>query len=294
MKYLVLGSDGMLGHMVVAYFREKGNEVAVTSRREGDANYYDAYANVYGVREIIVRERPVAVINCIGILNQVAEDNHGLAVLLNGFLPNYLDGLAGELGFKLVHVTTDCVFDGSRGDYTETDVPDAKSFYGLSKALGEVNSERTLTLRTSIVGPDRNIKGVGLFQWFTKQSGVVKGYTKAIWTGVTTLQLCKVMEEGLEKGMSGLHHAVNGEKISKYDLLRLFGKYFNGGVTVEKDDSYVSDKSLVLSEGSYRFAVPGYAEMVKEMSEWVMEHPEMYPDLIGKHIALRVLIPMTA
>lgn len=284
MKILVLGSDGMLGHVVVKYFEEKGNDIIVTSHEKDERNYYDAYANVYAIEQIIKAERPEVVINCIGILNKVAEDNHALAALLNSFLPNYLDVLAGKYNYILVHVTTDCVFDGLKGDYTELDVPNAKTYYGLSKALGEVNSERTLTLRTSIVGPDQNPNGVGLFQWFTKQSGTIKGFTGAIWTGVTTLQLAKVMEEGILKGLTGLHHAVNGEKINKYDLIRLFGEYFNGGVKIEKSDDHRSDKSLILSKNGYRFDIPCYAVMVKEMSDWVLSHPEMYPELIKKAV----------
>ena len=167
MKILVLGASGMLGHMVTAYFLERGHDVVTTSTDERGVNYYDAYKNVYGIEKIIGEQKPEVVINCIGILNQVAEDNHALASLLNSFLPNYLDELSEENGFKLVHITTDCVFSGERGDYTKDDFPDAETYYGLSKALGEVNNDRTLTLRTSIVGPDQNPKGIGLFQWFT-------------------------------------------------------------------------------------------------------------------------------
>ncbi|MCL1839712.1 SDR family oxidoreductase [Candidatus Saccharibacteria bacterium] len=282
MKILVLGASGMLGHMVTAYFLERGHDVVTTSTDERGVNYYDAYKNVYGIEKIIGEQKPEVVINCIGILNQVAEDNHALASLLNSFLPNYLDELSEENGFKLVHITTDCVFSGERGDYTKDDFPDAETYYGLSKALGEVNNDRTLTLRTSIVGPDQNPKGIGLFQWFTNQSGEVGGYTKVIWTGVTTLQFAKCIEKGLEANLTGLHHAVNGEKISKYELLRLFAKYFNTGIEVVPDDNKKSDKSLVKSSDEFDFQIPSYEEMVKDMHDWVMSHPEMYPELITK------------
>jgi len=281
-KILVLGASGMLGHMVTAYFLERGHDVVTTSTDERGVNYYDAYKNVYGIEKIIGEQKPEVVINCIGILNQVAEDNHALASLLNSFLPNYLDELSEENGFKLVHITTDCVFSGERGDYTKDDFPDAETYYGLSKALGEVNNDRTLTLRTSIVGPDQNPKGIGLFQWFTNQSGEVGGYTKVIWTGVTTLQFAKCIEKGLEANLTGLHHAVNGEKISKYELLRLFAKYFNTGIEVVPDDNKKSDKSLVKSSDEFDFQIPSYEEMVKDMHDWVMSHPEMYPELITK------------
>jgi dTDP-4-dehydrorhamnose reductase len=282
MKILVLGAGGMLGHIVCEYFTEAGYEVVVTTRNESDKNYYDAYKNIYGIEKIIEVEKPQIVINCIGVLNQAAEDNHALASLLNSFLPNYLDTLSEKYKYKLIHVTTDCVFDGKKGDYTELDFPDAKTYYGLSKALGEVNNNRTLTLRTSIVGPDRNQNGIGLFKWFVEQTGTIKGFDGVIWTGVTTLQLAKVMEEGIKKNLSGLYHAVNGEKISKHNLLKLFQKYFNNEVVIEKESDTISDKSLVLSDGSYRFDIPSYSDMVSEMSDWIMSHPDMYPELIGK------------
>jgi len=284
MKILVLGAGGMLGHIVCKYFEEAGHEVVTTARDEDKKNYYDAYKNIYGIEEVIDNEKPQIVINCIGVLNQAAEDNHALASLLNSFLPNYLDELSAKYDYKLVHVTTDCVFDGEKGDYTESDFPDAKSYYGLSKALGEVNNNRTLTLRTSIVGPDINQNGIGLFKWFTEQSDTIKGFDGVVWTGVTTLQLAKVMEEGIQKNLNGLHHAVNGEKISKYELLKLFKKYFNGDIKIEKDNTYKSDKSLILSKNSYRFAIPSYNEMIKEMNDWVLSHPDMYPDLIRKAV----------
>jgi len=282
MKILVLGASGMLGHVVSTYFAEREHDVVTTSTSEGGPNYYDAYKNVYGIEEIIAEQKPEVVINCIGILNQVAENNHALASLLNGFLPNYLDSLSEEYGFKLVHITTDCVFSGKRGDYTKNDFPDAETYYGLSKALGEVNNNRTLTLRTSIVGPDQNPKGIGLFQWFTNQTGEIKGYTKVIWTGVSTLQFAKCIEKGLEAGLTGLHHAVNGEKISKYDLLKLFAKYFNADAKIVPDDSKKSDKSLVKSDDEFGLQIPSYEKMVEDMYEWVLAHPKMYPDLIGK------------
>lgn len=284
MKILVLGADGMLGHVVVKYFTDKKNDVVVTSRRKDAANYYDAYADIYAIEKILGREKPEVVINCIGILNKVAEENHALSALLNSFLPNYLDELSVKYGHKLVHVTTDCVFDGKKGAYTELDFPDAKTYYGLSKALGEVNNDRTLTLRTSIIGPDINEKGIGLFKWFTEQTGTIKGFSEVIWTGVTTIQLAKIIEEGLEKNLSGLYHAVNGEKISKYDLILLFKNYFNNDIEVTKDSSYRSDKSLILSKESYKFNIPSYDIMVKEMYDWVLSNPEKYPELIKKAV----------
>ena len=279
MKILVLGADGMLGHVVVAYLRERCHEVITTSRKIDDPNYYDAFANVYNIEPIITKHQPNAVVNCIGILNAAAENNHALAVMVNSFLPNYLDLLSTKYNFKLVHVTTDCVFDGTDGNYDESAQPNATSFYGISKAMGEVKNDRTLTLRTSIVGPDANPKGIGLFQWFSQQSGVVNGYAKVWWTGVTTIELARVIEEGIKNNVCGLNHVVNNEKISKGDLLKLFEKYFNFGISVVDETETVCDKSLVRTSKSYDFGIPSYEEMVKNMKKWVDEHADLYPVL---------------
>ncbi len=282
MRILVLGSEGMLGHVVKKYFEKKGYEVYSTSRDKNDINYFDLTDNIKNIDEIVKRIKPQVVINCIGLLNKVAEENQALAVLINSYLPHYMDELSEKENFKFIHVSTDCVFDGKKGQYQTDSFKDAYSFYGQSKALGEINNNRSVTLRTSIVGPDENPKGIGLFQWFMNQENEAKGFSKVIWTGITTLQFAKCMEEAIKNNLSGLYHAINGEEIAKADLLRLFAKYFKTSVKVIDDASYVSNKSLVLKESDYKFNIPSYEEMIKEMKEWVLENKEMYPNLIKK------------
>lgn len=279
MKVLILGANGMLGHVVDLYLKEHGHEVIKTTRNPEDKYYFDAYENVYGIEGIIARVKPDAIINCIGVLNEAAEKNHSLAILLNSFLPNFIDSLSEKYGFTLVHVTTDCVFDGESGNYTEDAVPNATSFYGISKAMGEVKNDRTLTLRLSIVGPDINPNGIGLFNWFSKQTGEVKGYSEVYWTGVTTIELARVIEEALREKITGFHHVVNNEKIKKSELIRLFEKYFHFGITVVDDDTKKSDKSLVRTNKSHDFKIPSYEQMVKDMRTWVDAHPDIYADL---------------
>lgn len=282
MKILVLGGEGMLGHVVRRYFEKQSNEVYFTSRNKESENYFDVAEDIKNIDKIVDRIKPQVVINCIGLLNKVAEANKSLAVLVNSYLPHYIDELSEKANFKFIHVSTDCVFAGKKGRYTVDSFKDAYSFYGQSKALGEVNNNRTVTLRTSIVGPDENPRGIGLFQWFMNQEGETKGYSKAIWTGITTIQFAKCMEEAINNNLSGLYHAVNGEKIAKADLLRLFAKYFKPSTKVVDDDSYVSDKSLALKKNDYRFRIPSYEEMVKEMKDWVLENEDLYPNLIKK------------
>lgn len=283
MKILILGCDGMLGHVVKQYFNEKGFDVICTTRRdEKSPLYFDITNSVSGINTIADREKPDVLINCIGILNKVCEENKALAVLINSYLPHYLDRLSEEKNFKFIHVSTDCVFDGEVGDYNETDFPNAKDMYGRSKALGEVINDRSVTLRTSIVGPDINENGIGLFKWFMDQEGEIGGYDKVIWTGVTTIWFAKCMEIAIEKNLTGLHHCVNNETISKHDLLNLFKKHFNKDIEINVNSEVESKKTLVRTDLSYDFGIPSYDKMVEEMKEWVLEHKDLYPELIKK------------
>lgn len=277
MKLLVLGADGMLGHVVKQYFIEKGHEVKGTSRSESQDFVFDATKNLSDLDTFINELKPEVVINCIGILNKAAEDNHALASLVNGYLPNYLDSICQKNNIKFIHVSTDCVFDGKKGEYTEDSFRDAANYYGLSKAVGEINNDKNLTLRTSIVGPDMNPNGIGLFQWFMNQSKETNGFDKVIWTGVTTIEFAKAMEKAIAKNLTGLRHVVNNQKIDKYSLLNLFKQYFNKEIVINKKSDYVSDKSLIRTT-DFDFEVPSYNQMVKEMSEWVTNHEELYSE----------------
>lgn len=277
MRILVLGIEGMLGHVVKLFFEERGHSVKGTSRsKEGDY-YLDVTKNIGDIEAIVDGFKPAAIVNCIGILNRVAEDNHPLAVLANSYLPQYMDRLCTEKGVKFVHISTDCVFDGKKGEYNEASLKDSTSFYGQSKALGEINNNHNVTLRTSIVGPDKNRLGIGLFQWFMNQEKVAAGFDRVIWTGVTTIELAKSIEKAIENNLTGLRHVVNNEKIDKYSLLGLFKKHFGKDITIERKSDYVSDKSLVRIT-DFDFEVPDYDKMIQEMSEWVKSHSELYPD----------------
>lgn len=277
MRILVLGKTGMLGHVVFNYFKERDYEVYGTSTKEDIK--YDAFGDMEAIESIIKDIKPNVVINCIGILNKAAEDNKFMAVKLNSLLPHYLDSISEKYGFKLIHISTDCVFSGLDGNYTEDSLPDATSFYGRSKALGEINNDRNVTLRTSIVGPDSNPKGIGLFQWFMSQNDKVYGYSKVIWTGVTTIELAKVIESTIKNNITGLQHVVNNSTIPKYELLKLFKNVFNKKVDIEINDELKSEKTLIRTEKSFDYNIPSYEGMIKEMKEWVDSHKDLYPNL---------------
>ena len=175
-------------------------------------------------------------------------------------------------------MSTDCVFAGNDGPYDEDTLPNGATFYDRSKAMGEINNDKDLTFRNSIVGPDIKTSGIGLFNWFMKQEGSISGFTGAVWTGVTTYTLAKAMDQALKENLTGLYNLVNNESINKFDLCLLFNKYFrNGEVEINPDDKLQLDKSLRCKRTDFSFVVSSYEQQIKEMREWVDAHPSLYP-----------------
>lgn len=281
MRFLVLGASGMAGHTVAIYLKERGHHVAGFSRKGvpfleeqviGDAR--DA-----GLLEETIAEGEFdVVVNCVGVLNRFAERDPEGAAFLNGGLPHALARICAGTRARVFQMSTDCVFAGNTGPYTEASAPDGTSVYDRTKAAGELDDGRNLTLRCSIVGPDMDPAGIGLLNWFMSQEGPVRGYTGAIWTGLTTLELAKAMERAALEGSSGLVNMVPPEGISKHDLLGLFDRELRGGsVGVVPDGSVRLDKTLARTNFDCSFMPAGYGEQVAEMAGWVRAHIELYP-----------------
>jgi len=281
MKFLVLGCNGMAGHIISLYLREQGHDVTGFARGKsafvptiiGDAS------NVELLRGVITAGNYDAVINAIGLLNQFAENNQAAAANLNGCLPHLLADITSDTHTQIIHMSTDCVFSGKTGGYTETSVPDGTTFYDRSKALGELNDGKNLTLRNSVVGPDIKASGIGLLNWFMQYPGpCINGYTGAIWTGQTTLQLAKTMETAAKERAHGLVNAVPDTSITKYNLLKLFNKYLRGGkLTINPVDGVTADKSLIRTNFEFDYIIPDYETMVAELAEWMKAHKSLYP-----------------
>ena len=271
----------MAGHLISLYFKEQGYKVVGFARQQSDlldSTIIGDASDMPLIKKTIDGGNFDAVINCIGLLNQFAEKNKAMAVLLNGYLPHYLTEITKDTKTKIIHMSTDCVFAGNDGPYYEDTLPNGATFYDRSKAMGEINTEKDLTFRNSIVGPDIKPSGIGLFNWFMKQEGEVVGYTGAIWTGVTTYTLAKAMEQALKENLTGLYNLVNNESINKYDLLGLFNKYFRAEeVKINPNDKLQLDKSLRRKREDFSFVVPSYEQQVKEMREWVDTHSSLYP-----------------
>jgi dTDP-4-dehydrorhamnose reductase len=268
-KVLILGGDGMLGHRLLASLQEH-HEVTATLRQPlakyrgwplfSARNTVDALdaRDWPGVARAIRDAKPAAVINCIGVIKQRkhAVSQSALTIEINALLPHRLHELCAELGARLIHFSTDCVFSGRTGRYRETDEPDALDLYGRSKLIGEVLDPPGLTVRSSIVGLELS-RNTGLVEWFLAQRGKIRGFRRAIYTGVTTAEMARFVARVLEQ-----HHDLHGVwhlasvPISKYDLLvSLARKLGRTDVEIEPDDDFVCDRSL---DGTRLRQVTGY------------------------------------
>lgn len=281
MRFLVLGATGMAGHTISLFLKERGHRVVGFSRRGVpflDDQVVGDVRNEMLIAEMLSEGEFDVVVNCVGVLNDFAERDPEGAAFLNGELPHVLARLTEGASTRIFHMSTDCVFAGNTGPYTEGSEPDGLTVYDRTKAAGELRDSKNLTFRCSIVGPDIDPAGIGLFNWFMEQKGPVKGYSGAIWTGLTTLELAKAMERAASEDVSGLVNMVPPESISKLDLLRLFNTELRGGsVEIVPDDAVRLDKTLVRTNFGCSHMPVGYADQVAEMANWIRAHADLYP-----------------
>ena len=282
MNVLILGAIGMAGHTIALYFKEQGHNVSTYSMHPFPYCENNIIGNAFETdkfKAMLLANKYDLVINCIGLLNQDADSNPSKAVYLNSYLPHLIADTLQNTRTKVIHMSTDCVFAGNTGPYTEKSLRDGQTFYDRTKALGELDDSKNLTFRNSIIGPDMNVNGIGLFNWFMKQSGQINGYTKAIWTGVTTLTLAKAMEQAYKENLSGIFNLVNNTSISKFELLNLFNKYFRDDKLIITPSEHLHlDKTLICTRiNDFSFKVPSYEQMIIEMKDWVSKYKKLYP-----------------
>jgi dTDP-4-dehydrorhamnose reductase len=281
MKILIPGGDGMLGHRLLLELRAR-HEVRVTLRgaladhaRHGLFDASNAYAGVdvrdFGrVTEAVEDFRPDAIINAVGIVKQRAEAEESIpSIEINALLPHRLAALCRGRGIRLVHMSTDCVFSGRAGNYTEDDFPDADDLYGRSKLLGEVTEAPCITLRTSIIGRELSRKA-GLLEWFLAQRGSVKGFRNAIFSGFTTHEVARIIERVLAgyPEARGLYH-VSSAPVSKYELLVLIRDRLGLATKIVPDDALRCDRSLDATRfrQAFDYAPPSWEAMVEELAQ---------------------------
>ena len=285
MRILILGGSGMLGHRLYTYLKDR-HKVRVTLRKDISAykkfnlfSYQNAYpeidvCSIENLQGVIDDFSPQVVVNAVGIVKQLASAKESIpSIELNSLFPHRLALLCKENNARVIHLSTDCVFTGKTGNYTEEDPADAEDLYGRSKLLGELREDHCLTLRTSMIGKEL-IRKKSLLEWFLSQRGLVNGFTKAIFTGFTTTELSRIIEMLAIKypEASGLYH-VSSEPISKYDLLCLIKRGLNLPTEILPDDSFVCDRSLDSSKFRRRFNYrpPPWGQMAKELCEEIIQ-----------------------
>ena len=277
MKFLILGSTGMAGHLITTYLREGRHEVCGLSRRK-IAPHVDIVLDVNHFEELakIIRDGAFdCIVNCVGVLNRAAEDNKTLAIRINSELPHFLAETTADLQTKIVQLSTDCVFSGKRGGYRENDFPDGKTFYDRTKALGELVDDKNITFRNSIIGSDLERDGIGLLNWFLQQKGTVNGYAKSIWSGVTTLFLAQMIELAVNENIHGLYQLTNNTPITKHELLKLFAQIFDKEIKIFPVEGIAADKTLINTKN---FGIaPSYEQMLFDLRDWMAQHADFYP-----------------
>lgn len=277
MRIVLLGARGMLGHVTLTVLREAGHDVTGVART-GPVDCQLDLEDRGALRARLQDARPDWVVNAAGWLNRAVDAAMGPAIYINSYLPHLLAGWGQQQGFRLIHVSTDCVFEGDRGGYGVGDTPDATSAYGRSKALGEVINDRDLTIRTSIVGPELAAAGTGLMLWFLRQAGPAPGWTRAIWTGLTTLELARVIEARISGRVqaTGLWQCVPSRRISKYELLRLMNEEIRKHpIQVDAVDGAPGNKALI-NDRPELWSVPDYREMLHALRLWIDAHRSLY------------------
>ncbi|HYG97514.1 MAG TPA: SDR family oxidoreductase [Terriglobales bacterium] len=284
MKILVLGGSGMLGHKVFQTLRARFPETYCTIREPLHSDHisrvglFDASRVVdrFDVRDLALVEsflselRPTFIVNCIGVVKQRSEAHDAVSsILINSLLPHKLAEITTRWGGRVIHFSTDCVFNGKRGEYTESDIPDAEDLYGRTKALGEVTTDNALTLRTSIIGRELSHHS-SLLEWFLAQRGrTIRGFTRAIYSGVTTNLMARIVAECItrQRSLSGLYQ-VTGQTITKYDLLCVLREAFRLDIEITPDDSFVCDRSMSGEkfEKATAYVAPPWKELAAELA----------------------------
>lgn len=283
MRVLVLGASGMLGNAMFRVLSQgAGLEVFGTARSGSVRRFFASEAGqriIAGVdveiqdslARVFAELKPQVVVNCIGLIKQLADADDPLQALpINAMLPHRLARLCDLGGARLVHVSTDCVFTGTKGNYRESDLSDATDLYGKSKFLGEVAYPSTITLRTSIIGHELS-SAHGLVGWFLAQEGRVKGYSRAIFSGLPTMELARVVRDVVlpRTDLSGLYH-VASSPIAKYDLLKLVAQVYGKAIEIVPDDAVLIDRSLNADrfKAASGYVAPPWPELVKAMFEF--------------------------
>lgn len=283
MKILIFGVTGMLGSCLYKYFSNLNEYQVIGVLRNSNKKslfienlnskiiVFDSYDNFSKLDEFIKNIKPDYVVNCLGVIKQKIEASSPENILfINSYLPHLIDKLSFRHNFKLIHFSTDCVFDGNLGSYKETDIPLPKDLYGISKLLGELETKNTLTIRTSIIGHELE-SSFSLVNWFLSSKNRVKGFTKAIYSGFPSVEIARIIHKFIipNKLISGIYN-LSSNPISKYELLKIISEQYKHKIDIVPDESVVIDRSLdaTLFNMKTKYICPSWPKLIESMCEF--------------------------
>ena len=280
MKVLVVGASGMIGSTVMRVLSEKPNWQVFGSIRDSESKRFFSpeireflidgvdVEHQDGLIKILIQTQPDVVVNCVGITKHKTKvEDPLISIPINTLMPHRLAGFCKLAGARLIHISTDCIFSGDKGGYVEDDYADALDMYGKSKALGEVDSPHTITLRTSTIGHELQ-SAYGMLEWFLSQEVQCKGFAQVIFSGLPTVVFAQVIRDIVipHSELSGLYH-VAAKPINKFDLLKLIAEIYCKNIDIVRDDQLLIDRSLDSSKFKLAtgYVAPEWPELIKIM-----------------------------
>lgn len=273
-RVLVLGASGMAGHVIAIKLKDQGYKVDTLST--GNSTIVLDVLDLEKFKKILSQKQYDIIINCIGILVKQSNSRRDLSVYLNSFLPHFLEHYYENSSTRIIHISSDGVFSGNHPPHNEGSACDSNTFYGKTKALGELNNEKDLTIRTSIIGPELANKGKSLVDWVLKQKGTITGYTNVQWKGVTTIELADAISDVLMQDISGIYHLVPHESVSKLRLVSMINDSFKLGLDIEPGNGQAINNELINTRKDIKHTTPTIEVMIQEMKSWVDYHSELY------------------
>lgn len=291
-RILILGASGMLGHVLFREFSEKAPDNVFATLRDRrklpnlwnikyDKNIISGIDadNIDQLIKVIADVQPNIVINCIGIIKQLPSANNSIdAISINALYPHRLAQVCKLARCRLIHISTDCVFDGKKGNYIESDPSNAMDLYGRTKYMGELEYDHCVTLRTSIIGHEIS-SNISLVDWFLSQDNSVKGYNKAIYTGFPTIELSEIIWNHVipNRDLHGLYH-VSSDRISKFELLNIVAETYEKQIEIVKDESFILDRSLISNNFRNKtgYIPPAWPILIKKMYADYINNKEDY------------------
>jgi dTDP-4-dehydrorhamnose reductase len=272
MKILVVGSAGMAGHVVAKYLVQQGHTVSTVARTGATFNLDIEDTGRTAEFFTQIKNDFDFIVNCVGLLVKDSIDRPDRAAVINSWFPHCIEQAIKDSNTKLIHLSTDCVFDGTKGNYVETDVHTEMNFYGRSKSLGEINNSKDVTFRMSIIGPELKSNGTGLMKWILNNTELtLNGWDNAMWNGITTLELAKCIEKYInDPVISGVYHLVNNNNyISKYDLLNKINDIYSLGKTIVRTQGPKPvNKILIDTRKEFDFNISNYDTMLLDMKHF--------------------------